>query len=129
MTYQNILFDVDGTLLDTLSAAVMAAKDTLLALTGKQYSTDELRFAFGLPISQSAKMLGISNVREFEECYAQNYKNTAQEHIRVFPGVYELLKALRERNLLLGVITSKARWEYEHLFDKFRLKEYFSCTI
>ena len=48
MKYTHIVFDVDGTLLDTAHCILQALKDTLTLINGHSPETEDLSFALGL---------------------------------------------------------------------------------
>lgn len=61
MNYTHIVFDVDGTLLNTAHCILQALKDTLKTVSGATYETDELNFALGMT---SENVLRHLNVKE-----------------------------------------------------------------
>ena len=48
MKYKHIVFDINDTLIDTEYAVLHSLQDTILSLTGKEKSLDELMFALGI---------------------------------------------------------------------------------
>ena len=49
MRYRQIVFDVDGTLVDTEQAVICSLQDTLAQMTGQRAEAKELTFALGIP--------------------------------------------------------------------------------
>lgn len=49
--YKHIVFDLDGTLIDTERAILPSLRDTLEELTGRRYEEQELTFALGITCS------------------------------------------------------------------------------
>ena len=46
--FNYLIFDVDGTILDT-ETAILKSLQKVLACEGEEYQTEELRFALGIP--------------------------------------------------------------------------------
>lgn len=62
MKYKHVIFDVDGTLLDSEFAVLSAWRDTLEELQNKVYSEDELLFTLGIPGEVTLARLGVADV-------------------------------------------------------------------
>ena len=61
--YRHIIFDIDGTLLDTESAILQSLKDTVAEILQKDIPVEELKFALGIPGEVTLHRLGISDAR------------------------------------------------------------------
>lgn len=48
MGYKQIVFDIDGTLIDTEYAVIHSLQDTIRTINGKMISDKELTFALGI---------------------------------------------------------------------------------
>ena len=59
MKYTHIVFDVDGTLLDTAQCILEALKETLETVSGHAPEIDELRFALGLTSENVLRRLSV----------------------------------------------------------------------
>ncbi len=55
MRYKHIVFDIDGTLIDTEYAVLHSLQDTLIAVTGINREINELTFALGIPGKNALK--------------------------------------------------------------------------
>ena len=120
--YRHIIFDIDGTLLDTESAILQSLKDTVAEILQKDIPVEELKFALGIPGEVTLHRLGISDARtanrKWNE-YLLRYKSS----IRLFKGIPALLASL-------GIVTSKNRNEYNEDFASvFDATHYFDRVI
>jgi phosphoglycolate phosphatase len=113
MTYQAVLFDLDGTLLDTL-ADLGNAMNRVLAARG--FPTHPLD-AYCYFVGEGARVLVTRALPEdrrdaatIESClaaFAADYDQNWQVETQPYPGVAELLDALTARGLKLAVLSNK----------------------
>lgn len=128
MTYKHIIFDVDGTMIDTECAILYAFQETLNTLTGKTFPLEELKFCFGNTGEASLRRFGIEEIRPAMNLWVQNVYHFADK-VRVFDGIYDLLNELTASGYCLGVVTSETRNELTLNFQHFGLDKYFGTTI
>jgi len=130
MRYKHIVFDIDGTLIDTEYAVLPSLQDTLIAITGINREINELTFALGIPGKNALKKLNVPErsisliLRHWEKCMS-NYSNT----VCVFQGISELLDSLVQYGCELGIVTSKTREEFKQDFVPFDISKYFTTII
>ena len=55
---KHILFDVDGTLLDSEEAVLLSFQETIYLKTGKKLETQELKYALGIPSEAALRRFG-----------------------------------------------------------------------
>ena len=123
-----VIFDIDGTLIDTEQAVLSGLQSMLKTDYGKELSLQELEFAFGLPGSDSLPMFGIQDVPKANlrwNFFFQQYFHTAS----VFSGIREMLIALKENRVTTGIVTSKTQTEFKHEFAPFGLAGFFDFVV
>ena len=128
--YKHILFDIDGTLIDTEEAILQSLQDTVREMLHKDIETQELKFALGIPGSAALRKLGITDTERANDRWNEHllkYKS----RIRLFDGIPELLNSLKTNGCKLGIVTSKTRNEYAADFAApfFALSDYFGTVI
>lgn len=128
MKYKQIVFDVDGTLLNTEYCIIRALQDTLLERTGKEVPAEELTFVLGIPGLESLRQMGIEDAEETLEQWEKNLKKYAHT-ICAYQGMEQLIERLREMGCRLGIVTSKNRGEFEEDAHRIPLVECFSTVI
>ncbi len=104
-----ILFDLDGTLVDTIGLILHSFRETFRALGVPARDERELLLQIGRPLREQAEDICPQRAEEFFELYQKAYDDNYQDMVREYPGVREAVEALRERGYRLAVVTSKRR--------------------
>ena len=126
---KNCLFDLDGTLLDTLSAIAYYANGALRARGIAPITTDDARSFIGNGaetfMDRIFKKKGISDPELFAEVlreYKDAYDREPLYMTAPYRGVPELLKALRDNGIRICVLSNKpdvaVRGIIEHFFPE-----------
>ena len=101
-----VIFDLDGTLIDTLELRVTAWKDAFFKF-GINLSRDEIRPLIGLPGDYLASLYS-DNPAEIEMEEEKNFKNYLGT-IALFPDVGETLSSLTSGGMKISIVTSSRR--------------------
>ena len=128
MKYKHIVFDIDGTLIDTEYAVLHSLQETIKGLSGREIPCSELRFALGITGKDALKKLEIKDTSYAIELWDKNMRNYTNT-IKVFDGIVELLKNLISLDYEIGIVTSKTREEFTHDFCPFGINHYFKIII
>jgi len=105
-----IIFDVDGTIADTLPLCIKSFRNSIEKISGKPCSDEEIIATFG-PSEEGTMMALIPDrYEEGVSGYLSNYKKYHKQMCPdVFPGIRELFKFIKKNNLLTGLVTGKGR--------------------
>ncbi|MBR6559251.1 MAG: HAD family hydrolase [Clostridia bacterium] len=122
MKYSTVIFDLDGTLLDTLSDLADAVNHTLSVFGKKQVTSDDVRrftgYGAGYLISKAS---GVSrddeSFGEILDYYLKYYREHANIKTAPYPGVIELVDSLRERGVKCGLLSNKPDPAVQVLID------------
>lgn len=112
MKYKTILFDLDGTLLNTLDDLIDAANHELLRCGYPQRTREEIRMFLGngyRALMQSSLPEGCSE-EEVDSCTASMrsyYYEHSCHRTKPYPGIPELLQLLRTEGVAVGVVSNK----------------------
>ncbi len=107
-----VLFDLDGTLVDSRPGIVAATNGTLRALGEPERPEAELVPNIGPPLQETWAALlgrGVDEVADVVAAYRARYAETMLDGTHVYPGIPKLLERLQGEGHLLGVATSKAQ--------------------
>lgn len=129
MKYKAAIFDMDGTILDTIRDLAYAIRYSMKAGGhSDEFTEEEVRFFFGsgsLVAFQRAlaceagevpeEYLQIGDSREYlpdeaarlQKIFAEYYPNHCEEHTKAFPGLTEALDELRGAGMRLAVVSNK----------------------
>ncbi|TXK83725.1 HAD family hydrolase [Paenibacillus sp. N3.4] len=126
--YKTIIFDVDGTLIDTEEAVLGSLQKMLKIDYGKEIDTDALSFVLGIPGSRSLPQLGIENVDKGNERWNYFMKDYVSS-MKVFNGIPDLLVTIKQMNIVQGIVTSKTNVELMDDFVPFNLMDYLPYIV
>jgi pyrophosphatase PpaX len=107
MIFKGFIFDLDGTLGDTLPICLEAFRLTFQKFTGKVFADDEISVYFGRTEEGIVNQVVPDNAITAVEFYQKTYERLHQSLIAPFPGIKEVLSLLREKGVRLAVVTGK----------------------
>ena len=131
---QAVLFDLDGTLLDTAPDLVAAVNSLLLEDGREAVSMDSLRpwvsqgglaligQAYGIPM-ESDQALAL------RQRYLVSYKNNISRYSRLFDGLEEILWSIESSGRPWGVVTNKPGYLTRKLLLELGLLDRPSCVV
>ena len=124
----DILFDLDGTLVDPKPGIIGSFQYALDRLGARVPPMEELLWVIGPPLRASfPKLLGASDSTEQAvTLYRENYLNGAMYDAVVYDGIPEALSTLREAGHRLFVATAKAHVYARPILEHFGLAHYFA---
>lgn len=123
-----IIFDVDGTILDTEKAILQSLQRTLREETQKDYPFEALRFALGIPGKDALQRLNVDDIEAVHQKWSAAVLDFSHE-VAVFESLEEVIQHLATKPLQLGIVTSKTAQEVVDEFEPFGLSEYFHHIV
>ena len=95
MTYRHVLFDIDGTLIDTEQMLITVFSDVLRRRYRCELTIDMFRSTFGLPCDVALRAIGLEPQQSVMDEIQQGIRRSL--HLaRLFPGIDELIPTLEE---------------------------------
>lgn len=128
MEISTVLFDLDGTITDSGSGIINSVKYALKKAGRKIPPEDELRKFIVPPLQeQFMKCCGIEEkeAAEMVVLYREYYQEEGIFDNRVYDGVMEMLKTLKEAGLTIVMATSKPEKFAKMIAEHFGFAKYF----
>jgi pyrophosphatase PpaX len=126
-----ILFDLDGTLVDTIDLLLQSMRHAFADFSGRRPSAEEWVAGIGTPLATQFR--AFARDEEEVERLITRYRGFQQIHhdrlTRCYPGVVEVVRALAEAGQPLAVVTSKADDMARRTLAHVGLASYFSVVV
>jgi phosphoglycolate phosphatase len=124
-----ILFDLDGTLIDSTEAILEGFRVTFEKFNKPYPGDKKVKKLIGLPLEIMFFKLGISkNVEEYVNIYKMHYRKISTQKTKLLPKAKEaIIKATTFARL--GIVTTKTARYSKELMEHFGLMDYFEVLI
>ena len=128
MAYTSILFDLDGTLVDSGEGVLKCAELALRHFNLPIPSPEEMRTFVGPPLRDSFIRFGCTEemAQEAITVYRSRYTTVGKFELFVYPSIPELLAQLHEAGYKLYVATSKPETVSVEILHHLGLARYFT---
>ena len=131
--YSTYIFDLDGTLLDTLGDLAASVNYALRSVGLPEHSIDDVRrfVGNGVRLLMVRAIEGGDSNPRFDEAYAtfrSHYMEHGLDTTQPYPGIMELLKELKARGKKIAVVSNKFYDATQELVKHF-FGEYVSVAI
>jgi phosphoglycolate phosphatase len=128
LTYQTVLLDLDGTLVDSAPGIVSTIAYTLETMGRDVPPMSELLRWVGPPLPESFELRAQMSAEEAAEAigvYRTRYLDVGVYDAKLFDGVAHLLRGLRGAGAHLAIATSKPTTPATIMLEHFTLSDYF----
>jgi pyrophosphatase PpaX len=130
MRYGVVLFDLDGTLIDSGPIILASMKHAAKTVLGREFEDEVLAAAVGGPgLVAQMRALDPGRVDELVEVY-RAHNEPLHETLETFSEVLDVLHVLREEGRILGIVTAKRRATVRLAFDRLPvLEDFFDVVV
>lgn len=125
MKFKAIIFDLDGTIADTLPLCIAAFKKSIEPLLQKSLSDDEIMATFGPSEEGTIRKLVPAHEKEGVKAYLKHYQALHYTCPAPFEGIKELLEELNAAGVQLAMVTGKGLQSTRISLKQFGLEQYF----
>ena len=124
MSYRTAVFDLDGTLLDTLEDLYRATNTALESHSLPRRSRDEVRLFVGNGVEMLIRRAVPAGTDEETTLavladFKTTYAAICEDHTRPYDGIPDMLRALRERGIRVAVVSNKFDAATKQLCEKY----------
>lgn len=118
--WELVVFDWDGTIMDSTGAIVRAAQRAIGELGMPMRPPEAIREIIGLGLRESWDSLfpddGNDEFDAFVASYRRHFFDRERDHIEPYPGAREVVEGIGSQGRLMAVATGKSRVGLEHDF-------------
>jgi phosphoglycolate phosphatase len=129
--YSLIVFDWDGTLIDSAAAIATCIQEAARELGLPVPDRDTASHVIGLGLHDSLRhavpTLAPDGYTQFVDCYRKHFM-TCEDSMQLFPGVPELIVELRDRGHRLAIATGKSRRGLDRALEASGMGQHFHAT-
>lgn len=130
MGIKNVIFDLDGTLLDTSKGIIESVEHTIKTMQLAELTEDELKSFIGPPLKKSfMNTCGCSEAQAVEavRVFRAYYQDGPVMYAKHYQGLPSLCEELKRKGIKMGVATNKPNRFAVELIHSFDLDNY--CTF
>ncbi|MCR5481188.1 MAG: HAD-IA family hydrolase [Clostridia bacterium] len=130
MKISAVLFDFDGTLLDSSEMILNSWQHAFRTITGSEGDEAMILSSYGEPLEATMKKFFPNEpLHECVEIYRDYQRGRFLDMIKIFPNTIELLENLRKRRLHLAIVTSRITRTTHLALGKFDMEKYFEKVV
>jgi len=122
---KGVIFDLDGTLANTLPLCIRAFREAVSPLIQRPLTDEEIIATFGPSEEGTIRALAPDHYEQGVSDYLRFYKAHHGICPRPFAGIRELLKLLQERSIRIAMVTGKGKHSTMVSLEQFGLLPFF----
>ncbi len=128
MNFKTIMFDLDGTLTDSMPGIEKCFKHALDTLNFDYTGIHEWRWIAGPPLKDSfSKLLAPEDVERAIALYRERFSSVGWMENSLYPGITALLDRLQTKGKKLYIVSSKPEIFVRKIADYFNISKYFTA--
>jgi pyrophosphatase PpaX len=129
MRFETVLFDLDGTVVDSGAIILASMRHATREVLGRDYSDEELLQAVGGPgLEAQMSALAPEHVERLVDVY-RAHNEPLHDALEACVGMEDVLARLRDEGRRLGVVTAKRRATVELAFSRVPLGHLFEVVV
>jgi pyrophosphatase PpaX len=129
LNFAGVLFDLDGTLLDTSGLIIKSFQHTFKVHYQREVKAADVYPFFGKTLRAAMEVLGPDKVDDLIATYREFNLAKHDELTTAFTGVVEVVQSLYSAGIKMGVVTSKTRGTALRGLRLFDMDKYFLTVV
>lgn len=126
---KHILFDFDGTLIDTNQLIIKTISASVENILDKKVPHDDLIAVLGKHLDDQMKYFSQEKYKELVSYYKQYYRKHENTMTHIYSEIDVLLKKLKDMDCKISIVSSKGRRGIINGLQLFNLTEYIDYII
>ncbi len=130
-TIKSIIFDMDGTLLDSSYALTCSVNFVRDSLGLEPLKKETLEYYINKP-DQDMPMIFYGTrdyIDEHREMFRKHYLKNANLHVEPYDGAYELLEYLKSKDIALSIATNASDYFAKNMLKHAKMLDYFKYIV
>jgi pyrophosphatase PpaX len=129
MRFETVLFDLDGTVVDSGAIILASMRHATQEVLGRNYSDEELLQTVGGPgLEAQMRALAPDRVERLVDVY-RAHNEPLHDSLEACVGIEDVLVRLHEEGRRLGIVTAKRRATVELAFARVPLGHLFEAIV
>lgn len=124
-----VLFDLDGTLIDTNELIIQTFQTVLDERFPGKYSRETILPFLGPPLYETFQQVDPTQVDDLIDAYRKWNMENHDAMVQAFPGVVETLENLYARGIKLAIVSTKRNEMIERALNLMNVRQYFTAVI
>lgn len=129
MKFKNIIFDFDGTLIDTRPGIIGSFKKVVKELAKKEIDNQRIIKLIGSPLTQIISILLATNsqpiIERGSELFKKYYNEEGVHQNIIYPEIKKMLFSFEKESLKLFIVSNKIELFINKILAQHDIKEYF----
>ncbi len=127
--YQAVVFDLDGTVVDSVELIIVSFQHAILKVLGREISREDSIAWVGMPLREQMERFSSEHADELVEVYREFNHREHDRMLTLYEGIEDLLHSLRKAGVKVGLVTSKSRFTTQMAFDLTGIEAYFQAVV
>ncbi|WP_217588569.1 pyrophosphatase PpaX [Lentibacillus saliphilus] len=128
MSIRTILFDLDGTLIDTNELIIQSFLHTFNHY-GYSFTKEDILSFNGPPLEETFEKIAPGRSADLIATYRAHNFAHHEQYVKPFPHVVDVLHTLKEAGFALGIVTTKMRQGVDLGLEVTGLKDMFNTIV